>query len=100
VAAFAVLTALGVLIVALLGSDPSVLCLLPILVLAVPLLMRRYPGERLLARLASRRRPRWPRVRSNVPVARAVRVFAVRGGLLLGWALAVRPPPHALRPAS
>jgi hypothetical protein len=100
VAALTAFAVLGVLIVSLVGSDPSVLCLLPILALAAPLLIRRYPGERLLLGFAQHRRSRWPRVRSSAPVARQVRVAAVRGGLLLARALAVRPPPDAVSPAS
>jgi len=75
----------------------AILCLLPALALALPLLARRYPGERaLLVLRGERRRPHWPRPRSSASSARRVRVTAVRGGLLIGRALAVRPPPLLL----
>jgi len=74
----------------------AILCLLPALALAMPLLARRYPGERVLLVLRGERRPHWPRPRSSAPGARRVRVTAVRGGLLIGRALAVRPPPLLL----
>ncbi|HWX87006.1 MAG TPA: hypothetical protein VNX67_02415 [Solirubrobacteraceae bacterium] len=75
----------------------GILFLLPALALAVVLLLRRYPGERTLARLAApRRSSRWARPRASVP--RAARSFsvAVHGGLLIARSLAVRPPPAAL----
>jgi hypothetical protein len=79
----------------------GLLYLLPALTLALVLLARRYPGERTL--LALRRRPprvRWPRPRSNAPLAPPVVVLLIaRGGLLIARSLAVRPPP-ALRAAS
>jgi hypothetical protein len=91
-----VLIATAVLALALVGLvalDLSALCLLPALVLAVPLLLRRYPGERLLTNLSSPRRSRWSRPRLSVP--RGARRFAIapHGGLLIACALAVRPPP-------
>jgi hypothetical protein len=89
--------ALGML--ALVALDSSALCLLPALTLVVPLLMRRYPGERILTDLSGARRLHWPRPHASVP--RGARGFAVapHGGLLIARALAVRPPP-ALRAAS
>ena len=71
----------------------SVLCMLPALALVIPLLLRRYPGERALAALRkSGRRP------SKAPVtlvahARPSLRLAPRGSLLLARSLAVRPPP-------
>jgi hypothetical protein len=83
--------AAGAVVLALV--DPSALCLLPVLALAVPLSMRRYPGERMIAALsAAGRRRRWARPRPIAPRARAATVVA-RGGLLLARSLAVRPPP-------
>jgi hypothetical protein len=84
---------------ALVLVDPNALCLLPALLLAAPLLLRRYPGEnRLIAwrRTVSTRRRTVPLLAS--PRWLAVRV-APRGGLLLARSLAVRPPP-ALAAAS
>jgi hypothetical protein len=69
-----------------------------VLALALPLLARRYPGERALLSLrrASRRRARWPRARSTMPVRRAPLPVVVRGARLIGSSLAVRPPPATL----
>lgn len=86
--------ALGVL--ALTAIDTDALCLLPALVLAVPLLMRRYPGERILATLSGARRSRWPRLHSSVPRGERGLAVAPHGGLLMARALAVRPPPPLL----
>ncbi len=69
------------------------LCLLPALALALPLLARRYPGERVLLALREERRLTLAAASSSVPRSRRVPTVAVRGGLLLGRALAVRPPP-------
>lgn len=69
------------------------LCLLPALALALPLLARRYPGERVLTALRVKRRVRWPRPRSSVSLGRRVVCVAAHGGLLIGCSLAVRPPP-------
>lgn len=71
----------------------ALLCLLPAVVVAVPLLARRYPGERVLLALRSAESPRWPRPRSSVAPHRRVVRSAVRGGRLMGSSLAVRPPP-------
>jgi hypothetical protein len=73
----------------------AILCLAPALALVLPLLLRRYPGERLLVVVAERRRTRWPLPRSSVARRRLPRLPAVRGGQLLARSLAVRPPPLA-----
>jgi hypothetical protein len=88
--------ALGaVLLVALASVDPAVLCVLPALALPLLLTLRRYPGERILARRA----PAVPRRRStasaDAPSTRFV-ICRPRGRLLLAFSLAVRPPPAAL----
>lgn len=90
------LAAVALGIVTLAGVDPNVLCLLPALALAAPLLLRRYPGERVLAGLRASRRLRWPRPRSSVPLAARMFAVAVHGGLLIARSLAVRPPPALL----
>jgi len=94
---FAVATlALAVLslgLVALVALDANALCLVPALVLAVPLSMRRYPGERILTSLSAARGTRWPRPRANVPHGERRFVSAPHGGSLIARALAVRPPP-------
>jgi hypothetical protein len=73
----------------------ALLYLLPALVLVCVLLAGRYPGEAVLAR----RRPlnRYAR-RAASSLARTSRSVALvpRGGLLMGFALAVRPPPLRL----
>lgn len=74
----------------------ALLCLLPAVVVAVPLLARRYPGERALLALRRVEPARWPRPRSCVAPRRRVVLSAVRGGLLMGSSLAVRPPPLRL----
>jgi hypothetical protein len=77
-------------------SGDVLLCLAPVLALAVTLLARRYPGERLLIALAAGERKRRPRAFESAHRPRS-RGFArvPRGGLLIGFALAVRPPPPA-----
>jgi hypothetical protein len=77
----------------------AVLFLLPAVLLAIPLLARRYPGERVLLALRRAERPHWERPRSSAPSRRRVVLIPVRGGRLIGRSLAVRPPP-ALSPAS
>lgn len=81
-----------------LGGD-DLLCLAPALLLMATLLARRYPGERLLLGLArpARKRRLRPRASSAASFARTVQV--PRGGLLMGFALAVRPPPGLRAPS-
>ncbi|HZL48526.1 MAG TPA: hypothetical protein VFC30_05880 [Solirubrobacteraceae bacterium] len=71
----------------------AILYLLPAVVLVIPLLARRYPGERALIGLRRAERTRWARPRSSIPVRRRVVLVVVRGGRLIGSSLAVRPPP-------
>ena len=80
------------------GRD--LLILLPALLLGSVLCARRYPGERLLLRY---RRCRGPRAQSVLASSAAIptdRRWMPRGGLLIAFALAVRPPPSACRAAS
>jgi hypothetical protein len=74
----------------------GLLFLAPALLLAFALLRRRYPGERLLTRLAGARPRRQQRPESAALAPSAPRAWIPRGGLLLGFSLAVRPPPLAL----
>jgi hypothetical protein len=74
----------------------ALLCLLPAVLLAIPLLARRYPGERALLALRRVEPPRWPRPRSCKPPRRGVALAAVRAGRLMGRSLAVRPPPVSI----
>jgi hypothetical protein len=70
------------------------LYLLPALALAVPLLLRRYPGERrLLALIAGRSEPR-RRAGARTTATARPRALVPRGGLLIACSLAVRPPPR------
>ncbi len=85
---------------ALVMADPNSLCLLPMLVLAVPLWLRRYPGERKLASFLRRRAERTSGERSPVRALRPPTLSVVRGGLLLACSLAVRPPPRRLLAAA
>jgi hypothetical protein len=85
------LAALTVVVV-LVAVDPTALCLLPAFALAVPLSMRRYPGEQLMVVL-SRSGRRWAHPYSHAPHTRPAVVVFARGGLLLARSLAVRPPP-------
>jgi hypothetical protein len=96
-----VLAALTIAVGLLLGtrcglSTSDVLCLAPALLIAATLLLRRYPGERLLTALVARRCNGRKRRAGGVasPSRPAARV--PRGGLLIACALAVRPPPAAL----
>ncbi|HEY1451785.1 MAG TPA: hypothetical protein VGF47_12600 [Solirubrobacteraceae bacterium] len=74
----------------------ALLCLSPILVLAIPLLARRYPGERALLALRSSELTRWPHPRSlATPSGRRTAPSVARGGQLIARYLAVRPPPAA-----
>jgi len=86
------------LLVALASIDPSALCVLPALALALVLALRRYPGERTLLALSRWHRP-GPR-RKLAPALRRPRRWLgptfPRGGLLLACSLADRPPPPAL----
>jgi hypothetical protein len=79
------------------GSD--LLGLLPALLIGAALFARRYPGERLL--IACRTRPTARRSRPGLAARPLGRHFSAvpRGGLLIAFALAVRPPPP-LAPAS
>ena len=98
-AALPALAVTAVVVVALGWIDPSVLCMVPVLALSLLLSLRRYPGEKVLVRLRSsaQRRLRGPR---QLACRERIRPMLMpRGGLLLACALAVRPPPGALRAA-
>jgi len=76
----------------------AILCLAPAILMAVPLLARRYPGERILAALRhAPEQRRWPRPRSQANRYRTPRIVLAHGGQLIARSLAVRPPP---RPAA
>lgn len=72
--------------------------ILPVLVLLVPLLARRYPGEERIARLRDRRRCVVRHARAaDATTPRTTPYVVARGTLVLARGLAVRPPPG--RPA-
>lgn len=77
---------------------PALLLTAPLLVLLVPLALGRYPGERLVTGLATRRPPspdRLPRGRRRRRVAhRPVLRILPRGGCLLADPIAGRGPPR------
>jgi hypothetical protein len=87
-----VLMGLVAVAVALVLADPTALCVLPALLLFAPLLLRRYPGERLLAAVRGERRPRRAELAVRAPRRRPL-TLVPRGGLLIARSLAVRPPP-------
>jgi hypothetical protein len=79
------------------GIDVNgLLCVAPALALAALLFARRYPGERLLRALARRRRGRRLRPAAVGLALALTRAHVPRGALLMGFALAVRPPPTPL----
>ncbi|HEY2767277.1 MAG TPA: hypothetical protein VGI76_03425 [Solirubrobacteraceae bacterium] len=94
------LVALTLAMVVIAWIDPSSLCALPALALALLLAVRRYPGERALAAFAAARGERRPRPAASVLHSARATVTPPRGGLLLAFALAVRPPPLVSRAAA
>ncbi len=93
------LAALVLLLAAVLGhgsgaSLDGLMYLLPALVLAVVMLGRRYPGERVIERLREARATR-PRARAvSAPRPRQSPRTHRRGGRLIAVSLAGRAPPH------
>jgi hypothetical protein len=75
------------------GVWEGVLYLLPALLLAVVLLLRRYPGERLLCALVARRAHR-ARIRPLLAM-RGIELPVPHGGRLIAVSLAGRAPPLA-----
>jgi hypothetical protein len=68
------------------------------MLLLAALLMRRYPGERLLLAFARARSGRRRRL-AAVAVSHGRVAALPRGGLLMAFALAVRPPPGSPAPS-
>lgn len=83
---------------AALGLGGDVMLLVPLLVLLVPLLAGRFPGEQVISRLASGRRSPSRRLPLALPAPRRHAPAFARGGLLIARGLAVRPPPVAVLP--
>src|SRR3954452_15140992 len=80
---------------ALTGCQSGLLYLAPALVLALPLLLRRYVGEQQLVELAARPRARTRRRALRVTRPRSYARVMQRGGRLVGSGMAKRPPPPA-----
>jgi hypothetical protein len=75
----------------------AILCLLPAVLVALPLLARRYPGDRTLIALRGDHQRPWPRARSSSTAARSRTMLrAAHGGMLIACSLAVRPPPKLI----
>lgn len=75
------------------GSGSGLLCLLPAIVLAAPLVARRYPGEQVLLALGDACHEARPQPSRSVPSGLRHLARVPRGGLLIASSLAVRPPP-------
>jgi hypothetical protein len=74
---------------------PALAYLAPALMILAVLALRRYPGERALVARLERHRDRRGRARAprGAGRKRTPRALVARGGRLIGYALAVRPPP-------
>ena len=95
--AFAVLVVAWMVAEALTGSETGLLYLAPALVLALPLVLGRFPGEQTLAGFAGASQAPTARAAASIPPPRShVRVMQ-RGGVLVASALAKRPPPRPAR---
>jgi hypothetical protein len=88
-------TLLWCLALALLGAHGGLLYLVPALLLAAPLAIRRYPGEARLQALGTSPRARRRSVRRAAPPPRPVFRLVPRGTLLVATSLAGRSPPAA-----
>src|SRR4051794_21818406 len=80
------------------GAWTGLLHVAPVLLLVLLLVLGRYPGEQTLARCAGAMRKPPSRSRARVLTPRSYVRVMQRGGGLVAWALAKRPPPRA--PAS
>jgi hypothetical protein len=93
--AFAALTGVWLLGLELLGVEAALAYLAPALLILLPLLGGRYPGDEALVRAAGRRaRPARASLPGPVPRHRARDALLPRGGRLVGAALAGRAPPR------
>jgi hypothetical protein len=96
--AFAALTVVWLFGLELLGIEAAVAYLAPALLILLPLLGGRYPGDEAFARLAARRSRPARRPPPQPPPLRRPRIVALlpRGGRLVAGALAGRGPPFPL----
>jgi hypothetical protein len=92
--AFAIVAALWLLGLELLGIGAVIAYLIPALLIFLPLLGGRYPGDDALLRAgrARRRQGRGARAAAALPIWACQRLLP-RGGRLVGAALAGRGPP-------
>lgn len=76
------------------GLEAALTYVMPLAGIVVPLLLGRYPGERVIAALARRTRTARPRPRRSLgPLPRPSFDHVPRGTSLMARSLAVRPPP-------
>jgi hypothetical protein len=96
--AFAAVTVVWLFGLELLGVETAVAYLAPALLILLPLLGGRYPGDDALARIAARRSRPARRPPPQAPPLRRRRTDALlpRGGRLVAFALAGRGPPSLL----
>jgi hypothetical protein len=93
--AFAALTLVWLLGLEVLGVEAAFAYLAPALLILLPLLGGRYPGDEALVRAVRRRAraPRRPNPAAKAPRRRPRGALLPRGGRLVGAALAGRAPP-------
>ncbi len=93
-----VLWAFALLVLAWMVADATgLLYLAPALVLALPLILGRFPGEDKLAGLAGASRAPIARAAASISAPRSYVRVMQRGGRLVASALAKRPPPRPAR---
>jgi hypothetical protein len=95
---FAVVAAAWMVADALTGSHSGLLYLAPALLLALPLMLGRYVGEKQLVELAGRALARPRRKPARVVRPRGRAHVMQRGGRLVASGLATRPPPGLALP--
>ena len=86
-------TLLWCLALALVGAHEGLLYLAPALLLAAPLAVRRYVGEKAVLALVRSPKARSRPVRRQAAPPRSGHGFMPRGTLLLATSLSGRPPP-------
>ena len=95
--AFAALTVVWLLGLELLGVEAALAYLAPALLILLPLLGGRYPGDEALARIAGRRSRPAHRPPAALPLRRRrIGALLPRGGRLVAASLAGRAPPRLL----
>jgi hypothetical protein len=94
-AGFAAIAAVWTLGMLALGVGDALIYLAPALLILLPLLAGRYPGDGALTRAATRARSRRPRIAAALPRRRPSTSLLPRGGDLVAASLAGRGPPMA-----